>query len=156
MPNTASYVAVEHKLYQTFQMLLFAVFMLNECTARTWLPSLACVGKASRSSSSSLMCGQARRGQKLRVTRNFCGCVPDANTFVVVPGFRGASPCILWFPRVKSPASCWARRTNVLRHEGLFVDTAKLCLKTSFCFCVPEVLRGSKRKLTVMWKTGHS
>lgn len=51
MPNTASYVAVEHKLYQTFQMFLFAVFVLDECTARTWLPSLGlllghfCVGR---------------------------------------------------------------------------------------------------------------
>ena len=96
------------------------------------------------SSSWSLLCGQARRGQKLRVTRNFCGCAPDANTSVVVPGFRGASPCILWFPRVKSRTLPGARRADALRHEGVFVDIAKLCLKTSFYLCVPEVLRGSK------------
>ena len=78
MPNTASYVAVEHKVYQTFQMLLFAVFVLDECTARTWLPSFGLPLHH--------LCGQARRGRKLRVTRNSCGCAPDANPFIVVPG----------------------------------------------------------------------
>ena len=89
MPNTASYVAVEHKLYQTFQMFLFAVFVLDECTARTWLPSLGlllghfCVGRR----------GEVRN---FVLPETFFGCAPDASPFIIVAGSSGATACILW------------------------------------------------------------
>ena len=128
MPNTASYVAVEHKLYQTFQMLLFAVCMLDECVARTWLPSLGCVGKAPRSSSSSFVWAGAARTE-ISCYQKLLWLCSRRESFRRCSGVPGSQPLYRLVSSGQEPDSCWARRAHVLRPEGLFVDIAKLCWK---------------------------